>query len=366
MYDSIFSPSFGNRPTQLVGRERTLDRLETGLHARPGSRERASLILGQRGSGKTVLLLEMGDRARAEGYAVCTPTTTSNDMPERIIEKLAVERDRLLGPQHPTLAEAGLSVLGVSASLRMPQAQTGVSFQGRLTALVGELNANDIPVIILVDEVQANSEPIRQLVIAYQELVGEGANITLGMAGLPGAISATLNDHVLTFLNRSTRIRLGAISTGDVDAYFGQSFDALGVQADASLRARAAQSTQGSPYMLQLVGHYIVLGATEGKPVTSDLVDEAIELAKTDFETDVCDTTLRALSDVDIDFLNAMTADGEKSRTSDVANRLDVSVDYAQKYRRRLIDSGVVEAAGRGYVRFAVPYLADHLRKING
>jgi predicted transcriptional regulator len=114
------------------------------------------------------------------------------------------------------------------------------------------------------------------------------------------------------------------------------------------------------------VGHYIVLGATEGKPVTSDLVDEAIELAKTDFETDVCDTTLRALSDVDIDFLNAMTADGEKSRTSDVANRLDVSVDYAQKYRRRLIDSGVIEAAGRGYVRFAVPYLADHLRRTQG
>ena len=40
---------------------------------------------------------------------------------------------------------------------------------------------------------------IRRLVIAYQELVGEGLDVALVMAGLPGAVSATLNDHVLTF-----------------------------------------------------------------------------------------------------------------------------------------------------------------------
>ena len=36
--------------------------------------------------------------------------------------------------------------------------------------------------------------------------------------------------------------------------------------------------------------------------------------------------------------------------------------DYAQKYRRRLIDAGVIESASRGYVRFAVPFLRDYLR----
>ena len=39
MHEEIFSPSFGNRPSSLVGRERLLNQIETGLQSRPGSRE---------------------------------------------------------------------------------------------------------------------------------------------------------------------------------------------------------------------------------------------------------------------------------------------------------------------------------------
>lgn len=80
----------------------------------------------------------------------------------------------------------------------------------------------------------------------------------------------------------------------------------------------------------------------------------------------MCETTLAALSDQDVAFLAAMADDegGEDavSRISDVAERMSVTPDYAQKYRRRLIDAGVIEQARRGYVRFAVPYMADYLR----
>lgn len=57
-----------------------------------------------------------------------------------------------------------------------------------------------------------------------------------------------------------------------------------------------------------------------------------------------------------------MARDDGPSRTADVAERMDATVDYAQKYRRRLIDAGVIEPASRGYVRFAVPFLRDYLR----
>lgn len=54
--DSIFSPSFGNRPSRLIGREAVLAAFMAGLDSAPGSRDRAIVMLGQRGSGKTVLL----------------------------------------------------------------------------------------------------------------------------------------------------------------------------------------------------------------------------------------------------------------------------------------------------------------------
>lgn len=57
-----------------------------------------------------------------------------------------------------------------------------------------------------------------------------------------------------------------------------------------------------------------------------------------------------------------MAADEGDSRMRDIAERMGATSDYAQKYRRRLLDAGVIERARRGYVRFAVPYLADYLR----
>ena len=73
MEDTIFSPLFGNRPNQLVERDAMIEQLLGGLASKPGSKERATLILGQRGSGKTVMLWELADRARDKGFVVASP-----------------------------------------------------------------------------------------------------------------------------------------------------------------------------------------------------------------------------------------------------------------------------------------------------
>ena len=183
------------------------------------------------------------------------------------------------------------------------------------------------------------------------------------MAGLPGAVSATLNDRVLTFLNRARKVTLEPLSVGDVDTYYQRAFEELGLDIPGDLRLDAARATQGSPYMLQLIGYNIANRCQAGERVTQEQVDGAIEASKVDFENDVCETTLAARSDQDVAFLVAMADDEDgASRISDVAERMSVTPDYAQKYRRRLIDAGVIEQARRGYVRFAVPYMLDYLR----
>ena len=88
----------------------------------------------------------------------------------------------------------------------------------------------------------------------------------------------------------------------------------------------------------------------------------ALETAVSDYKNDICQTALNALSDKDIEFLRAMAADEGESRISDIAGRLGVSGDYAQMYKRRLLDGGIIEQQGRGRVKFAVPYLREHLR----
>ena len=86
--DTIFSPAFGNRPAHLLGRDYLIDEIVASFSSRPGSKERATVLLGQRGYGKTVLLWELADRAREGGLAVASPTAVREGMVSRIAEKL--------------------------------------------------------------------------------------------------------------------------------------------------------------------------------------------------------------------------------------------------------------------------------------
>ena len=360
--DSVFSPSFGNRPSFLVGRDPMIRQLVNGLSAAPGSRTRTALILGQRGSGKTVLLWELADRMRSEGFVVASPTVVSENLLVRVLEK--IEDDSGMAPSEKARLSGGtLGALGFTAGVQLQRGEAAKSVQQQLTEVCRALTAKGKGVLFLVDELQANSPELRQLIITYQELIGEGLNVAIVMAGLPGAVSATLNDKVLTFLNRAPKISLAPLAFADIDSFFARSFDQIGLTISDTHRRRASDFTSGSPYMLQLVGHNVVLYAEPDGTVTEDSLENALETSQVDFENDICRTALAALSEKDGEFLAALAEEGDTAAVSRIAERMEATVDYAQKYRRRLIDEGIIEAAGRGYVAMAVPHLGDYLRK---
>lgn len=362
--DTIFSPSFGNRPSYFIGRQTTLKAFEASLASKPGSKERATVLLGQRGSGKTVLLWEIAERATKAGKVVASPTVVSEGMLERIVEKIQDSGERYVSGEKVRITGGSLSAFGFSAGLQFSKTVLeSKSFEYKLTQLARRLSEQGHGILILVDELQANSPEVKQLVIAYQVLVGEGLDVTMVLAGLPGAVSATLNDKVLTFLNRAQKISLDPLSIPDVNAYFEQSFRQLGISISADVCLAAARATQGSPYLLQLVGHSIAMGASTDMPFEAKELERALAIASNEYENDVCETTLAALSDQDVAFLEAMARDDGPSKMQDVAQRMGVTSDYAQKYRRRLIDSGVIASPSRGKVAMCVPYLRDHLRR---
>lgn len=362
--DTVFSPSFGNRPSYLVGREQILADFIRGIGSPVGARERATVLLGQRGSGKTVLLWELADRATDRGFVVATPTIVAEDMLSRIVEKIQERGEQYVPRSTAKVSGASSEMFGFSVGLEFTrEVEETKSPEYKLTQLARRLTAEGHGILILIDELQANSSEVRRLVSVYQEMVGERLNVALAMAGLPAAVAATLNDHVLTFLNRANKVKLGPLALGDMEAFYQSSFRKLGIVLEDKNIQTAVASTQGSPYMLQLVGHNLVIRADDEGYISGPAFSEALNLAKKDFEIDICETTLAALSEMDKSFLNAMATDTGDTRVSEVAERMDVTIDYAQKYRKRLINAGVIEPASRGYVRYAVPYLQDYLRE---
>ncbi len=60
-----------------------------------------------------------------------------------------------------------------------------------------------------------------------------------------------------------------------------------------------------------------------------------------------------------------MSVDDGPSRIADIADRIGESHNYAQQYRKRLIDAELVIATSRGRIDMALPGLRAHLRRQN-
>lgn len=93
--ENPFVPAFGNRPARIVGREHMVQSLLDGLNKRIGSRERCTLLLGQRGMGKTALLLEVASRARQQDW-ITARVSAGLSMLDDIIDAIQVEGTQYL------------------------------------------------------------------------------------------------------------------------------------------------------------------------------------------------------------------------------------------------------------------------------
>lgn len=357
---SLFQPTFGNRPEQYIGRDGVIEQFMAGLREPVGSRNRCTLFLGQRGMGKTALLLELSDRAQKAGYVVAR-VTAHEGMPQAIIEQFQLNGSKFFNDDKRKLTGVTAGAMGFSFGLSFSEAaERQYGFRSKMSLLCDKLAEKGKGALILIDEVRT-SVAMREVASAYQELVGDRKNVAIAMAGLPHAVSSVLNDSVLTFLNRAIKVELGTISTQLIRAYYEKAFRMIGITISDELLDRAALSTRGFPYLMQLIGYYVIQYTPKGGTVTDDVMDKSEKAAMKDMEDNVFKPILTPLSDNDRVFLRALARCGGTATTSKLQAKLGKKGPAIQPYRKRLIEAGVIEAPRRGELVFAVPYLADFL-----
>lgn len=359
---ALFQPTFGNRPVQYIGRDGVIGQFMEGLREPVGSRNRCTLFLGQRGMGKTALLLELSDRAQEEDYVVAR-VTAHEGMPQAIIEQFQLNGSKYFDDDRRKVTGVTAGVLGFSFGLTFSEAaERQYGFRSKMSLLCDKLAEKGKGALILIDEVRT-SAAMREVAAAYQELVGDRKNVAIAMAGLPHAVSGVLNDQVLTFLNRAVKVELGLISTNLIRAYYERAFRQAGITVPAGMLDRAALSTRGFPYLMQLIGYYVTQYTQEGETVTAAVMDEAERAAQRDMEDNVFRPILNPLSDNDMVFLRALARCRGTVTTARLQAALGRKGPAIQPYRKRLLEAGVIEAPRRGELVFAVPYLAEYLEK---
>lgn len=140
----------------------------------------------------------------------------------------------------------------------------------------------------------------------------------------------------------------------------GEKFRYGGVNIDAEHLQMIAETTDGYPLLIQMVGYYVWSHVNrEGRVVNTQELESGIQKARRRMGAAVLQSAYSVLSTVEQSYLLAMAADDGTSGTARSAKPRGVNTVYNDQDRLTLLAAGVRGAAGRSYVDFAVPIFRE-------
>ncbi len=363
---SPFRPSFGSNPPLVAGRDPVLDEIAEALDAGPGAAGRASLITGNRGIGKTVVLNEAEALARERGWLVLSETATVGLLDRMTVDGLPELADLLRQAPESRPRVRGISLpagLG-GVELELPDERGPGGLRRQLNALTDVLDANGTGIMITLDEVHARAarDDVAQLAAVVQHAFREDRPVAFAAAGLPAAVQDLLTSDVSTFLRRARRFVLEPLSPVAAEEALRVPIIEGGREVAAAEVTAMAAATQGYPYLVQVIGDRVWRQEPGSSALTAQHVRRGVADAIREAGFALHEPAVNDLSETDRAFITAMAVDDGDSSIADVARRLDRDHGYVSRYRARLIVAGIVEPSRRGYLRFTIPYLRDFLR----
>jgi hypothetical protein len=372
-----YAPGAGTKPPALVGRDKQiesfgilLERLENGYV------EQSMIITGLRGVGKTVLLDVFREKAEARDWATVEWEVEKN---AAFAPKMAAHVRRALLQIAPKAkwADRVLRAASILKSFTVTfnpdgamtagldiDALAGIGDSGALSedltdlfVAIGEAAQDQgVGVVFLVDEIQFLRQPdLEALIVALHKCTRRSLPITLVGAGLPQI--PRLAGEAKSYSERLFRFP----QIGELDAA-SDARDALVLPAaelDVEFEPEAVEFmveyTQGYPYFLQEYGR-IVWDETSASPVTLDDVRSVLPLVEAELDESFFRVRAERTTELELKYLYAMAELGpQPHRASEVARRIDRTVEQAGPIRSRLIDKGLLYTPGHGYAAFTVP-----------
>lgn len=357
-----FTPGFGHSPAILAGRSTALGNFEATLRGE-FPEQRAILISGARGIGKTVLLSEFEARARDAGWTILSLHAGSESLAGEL-RSTAIARLRDLDPEAVTSRLTGAGASGFSASRAVTDryASEGEPIGDLLDRIAGLAGQDGRGLMIALDEVQSvDRAQLHEVTQHVQDVMRRHLRVVFAAAGVRSGVTDLFAHERTTFLRRAHRLELGPVDTGTAAEAIRMTVADTDTTITPEAAVEAGEISQGYPYLIQLVGSKAWRSSTEADTIEVEDVQRGRADAIGEMVKNVHGPALRNLSARKPDYLAAMLEDEGPSSVGDIARRLGVDARYQSTYRERLIGDELIESAGRGYVRYALPYLREAL-----
>lgn len=366
MSQNPFTPGFGHSPAILAGRSAALAEFDATLRG-DLPEQRAILISGARGIGKTVLLSEFEARAREAGWAVITLHTGSVSLlGELRAEVVSLLRARDPHAETSQLTGAGVSGFSATRATRDRYTAEPESTAGLMERLAALIERPQAGLLIVLDELQSiDRAQLYELSQHMQDLMRRHAHVVFVAAGLRAGVEALLSHDRTTFLRRAHRLDLHMVDIGTAAEAIRMTVADTDMTITPEAAVAAGEVSQGYPYLIQLIGSKAWRSAQGSGSIQIEDVRASRVATIADMIRNVHGPALRGLSPRKLDYLRAMLPDADATRVSDIAARLGTDPRYQSTYRTRLIADDLIEPAGRGFVRFALPYLREAIEEVD-
>ncbi|BDZ52380.1 hypothetical protein GCM10025867_46210 (plasmid) [Frondihabitans sucicola] len=370
MPDNPFIPSFGVSPLYLAGRDAALDEVrQVSLNLARVDYSRASLIIGQRGIGKTVLLNAVEDAAREDDWLMVQATAAKGFLGRLVVEQLLPLLAELK-PDHAKVtgelsvgigvATAGITIEGAE------QSPTVASFRNTVFAICEA--APERGLLFTIDEINTRArDELEEFATVYQHAIREGLNVALVMCGIPASLSPMLSKDAaaLTFLNRANRVDIDLLPLHVAKTAFRETIAIRGTRtATEETIDFMARTAKGYPFAIQEVGNRAWDVNPEAREITLADAEAVRDAAIQAMYDSVLRPIWRALPDRMRDILRVLARDPE-IRTSAMAKEIGATATAMGGLYQRLIETGVAVRAERGRVAITIPYLAAYVRSLD-
>lgn len=378
-----FAPGAGSQPPELAGRDEIINEATTALQRiKIGRHARSQMLLGLRGTGKTVLLNKIENAAESNGYL-----TSAIEAPE---EKPLAE---LLYPKMQQVLRK-LSLIE-SAKAKTHDAMKALkSFASVFKVQIGDLSVSvdpepgvadsgyleyDLPDMfvaigtaakaaskgwcLLIDEVQYLKEKdLAALIVAIHKIGQKQLPVIFFGAGLPQL--AGLSGDAKSYAERLFSYpKVGALDEESALKAVKGPINDEGEEITQNALKMISEITDGYPYFLQEWG-FQSWNIADKSPIDKSDIESATEHALKRLDDGFFQVRFDRLTPKEREYVIAMSALGKGPyRSSEVADRLGEPPNKLGPRRAQIIAKGMIYSPQYGDIDFTVPMFDDYLRR---
>ena len=378
-----FAPGAGSKPPELAGREEIVDSALIALRrVKQGRHDRSQMLLGLRGTGKTVLLNTIERLAEDEGFLTSIiEAPESEDLTDllypkiqQVLRKLSlIESAKQKSYNALKALRSFASVFNISMgdfSISVDP-EPGVADSGNLEydltdlfVSVGEAaKAAGKGWALLIDEVQyLDEKELAALIVALHRISQKQLPVIFFGAGLPQI--AGLSGDAKSYAERLFSYpRVAALSPEAARQALVGPINSEGEEITDDALIAIVERTEGYPYFLQEWG-FQAWNVASQSPISREDIDRASSLVLRRLDEGFFQVRFDRLTPKEREYVLAMAELGKGPyRSSEVAEQLGEPPNRLGPRRAQIIAKGMIYSPQYGDIEFTVPMFEDYLNR---